>query len=131
LTAYRSIAQVTDPKGFRAWLLSVAHSTVVDAFRRDSRKKRAGRREAGMALEGVPAAGPAPAKAAEEVEARERALALLRSMPEEYRTPLMLRYVGGADYETIGSQLGLSNGSLRGLLNRGAALLRAQWKETS
>ena len=30
----------------------------------------------------------------------------------------------GADYETIGRQLGLSNGSLRGLLNRGMARLR-------
>src|SRR5688572_28734762 len=40
LAAWRSIAQVTDPTGFRAWLLSIAHSVTVDALRRDSRKKR-------------------------------------------------------------------------------------------
>ena len=38
--------------------------------------------------------------------------------------PLTLRYIGGADYDTIGRQLGLSNGSLRGLLNRGMSKLR-------
>lgn len=128
LTAFRSLHQVTDPKGFRSWLLTVAHSVVVDSFRRDGRQKRAGRRATGD-LDGLPGDSPAPSKAAEDAESREHALSLLRSMPEEYRAPLMLRYVGGADYETIGRQLGLTNGSLRGLLNRGASLLRAQLKE--
>ena len=48
----------------------------------------------------------------------------LKSLPEEYSLPLTLRYIAGADYETIGRQLGLSNGSLRGLLSRGMARLR-------
>ena len=51
---------------------------------------------------------------------------ILRSLPEEYRLPLTLRYIGGADYETICTQLGLTNGSLRGLLHRGLQLLRAK-----
>ena len=53
-------------------------------------------------------------------------LALLRSLPEEYREPLMLRYIAGADYDTIGQQLGLSNGSLRGLLHRGMSPMRSE-----
>jgi RNA polymerase sigma-70 factor, ECF subfamily len=48
----------------------------------------------------------------------------LRSMPEEYRLPLSLRYLAGADYDTIGEQLGLTNGTLRGLLHRGLKMLR-------
>ena len=39
---------------------------------------------------------------------------------------LTLRYLAGADYETIQMQMGLSNGSLRGLLHRGMKLLRAE-----
>src|SRR4051794_27942457 len=35
LVAWRSIRQVTEPAGFRSWLLSVAHSVVVDAGRRE------------------------------------------------------------------------------------------------
>jgi RNA polymerase sigma-70 factor (ECF subfamily) len=122
LRAFRSLAQVTEPKGFRTWLLAIAHSVVVDAFRREGRKKRTG----APAGQGATAS---PSEALEANEHRERALSVLRSLPEEYRTPLMLRYLGGADYETIGRQLGLSNGSLRGLLNRGMALLRSQVKE--
>lgn len=57
-------------------------------------------------------------------ESRQRVLALLRSLPEEYRLPLMLRYLQGSDYQTISRELGLTNGSLRGLLNRGMAMLR-------
>ena len=44
----------------------------------------------------------------------------------------MLRYIDGADYETITMQLGLSNGSLRGILHRGLKLLKnAFTSETS
>ena len=45
-----------------------------------------------------------------------------------YRLPLMLRYVGGADYQTIAKQLALTNGSLRGLLQRGLKLLREKYR---
>ena len=45
------------------------------------------------------------------------------ALPEEYRLPLMMRYLTGADYETIQLQMGLTNGALRGLLRllRGCA----------
>jgi RNA polymerase sigma-70 factor (ECF subfamily) len=131
LSAWRNIAQVTDAKGFRTWLLAIAHSVTIDAQRRDHRKKRT--IPGGAALTGefpVLAADPrpGPAQSAEREEERQRVLNVLRALPEEYREPLILRYLGGADYETIGRQLGLSNGSLRGLLNRGMARLREEMK---
>ncbi len=58
-------------------------------------------------------------------------LAVLRSLPEEYRQPLTLRYIAGADYEAIETQLGLSNGSLRGLLHRGLKMLRTRLGDES
>ena len=60
---------------------------------------------------------------------RRRIMSLLQNLPAEYREPLMLRYLGGADYETIGRQLAISNGSLRGLLQRGMKLLRDKMRE--
>ena len=135
LVAWRSIRQVTDAKGFRAWLLSISHSVAVDAIRREGRQKRnAGERNRDAAhfapgkIEDVIDRSPAPSERAEQEESRQRVLGILRSLPEEYRLPLTLRYLAGADYETIGRQLGLSNGSLRGLLNRGMARLRAEMK---
>jgi RNA polymerase sigma factor (sigma-70 family) len=82
-----------------------------------------------MFLSDVTDDSPAPDEAAQREEARNEVLAVLRSLPEEYRVPITLRYIAGADYETIGRQLGLTNGSLRGLLNRGMAQLRAAFKK--
>ncbi len=124
LTAWRSIGQVTRPEGLRPWLLTVAQSVVVDARRRDGRKKRAGVHVTVEALAGVAAGQPGPDEAAERSDERERVMEAMRSLPEEYRDALTLRYIAGADYETIGRQLGISNGSLRGLLSRGMAMLR-------
>src|SRR6516225_5513576 len=59
LSAYRSLPRLTDPAGFRPWLLKIAHNTLIDAARRDARRKRtppAG--ETPLAM--VPASGPTP-----------------------------------------------------------------------
>jgi RNA polymerase sigma-70 factor (ECF subfamily) len=97
--------------------------------RRQSRPKRAPPpRAAPHALDEVPSRQPSPEQDAERADMHEQILAALRSLPEEYRLPLTLRYVTGADYETIETQLGLSNGALRGLLQRGLKLLRARLK---
>jgi RNA polymerase sigma-70 factor (ECF subfamily) len=71
---------------------------------------------------------PTPDEAAEIEEKRRRVTGALKALPEEYSLPLTLRYIAGADYDTIGRQLGLSNGSLRGLLSRGMAKLREKLK---
>jgi RNA polymerase sigma-70 factor (ECF subfamily) len=126
LTAWRSIGQVTEPSGFRTWLLSVARTVTLDAIRHESRKKRASSRSQALAdaASQVPDPADTPPEAIEREESRRRVRELLASLPQEYAMPLTLRYIGGADYDTISRQLGLSNGSLRGLLNRGMNKLR-------
>jgi RNA polymerase sigma-70 factor (ECF subfamily) len=131
LVAWRSVGQVKDPRGFRTWLLTVARSVAADAHRRDGRKKRrwpmAGAARSGADPE-PPDPSPGPPEFAERDEGRRRVTAALKALPEEYSLPLTLRYIAGADYDTIGRQLGLSNGSLRGLLSRGLARLRENLK---
>jgi RNA polymerase sigma-70 factor (ECF subfamily) len=130
LTAFRSMRELGEARAFRPWLLRIAQNTAIDAARRDSRKKRAGRSQANDAvLPRIPGNVPSPDAQLAEKEVREQVLAVLRSLPEEYRLPLTLRYIGGADYDTICTQLGLSNGSLRGLLQRGLKLLRKELPE--
>src|SRR5262245_54818680 len=120
LTAFRSLKQLTEPDKFRPWLLRIAQNAAIDAARRGSRLKR------------TPAPIPetravdSPEDLAERDELRQKVLVVLRSLPEEYRLPLTLRYLAGADYQTIQTQMGLTNGSLRGLLHRGLKLLRAE-----
>jgi RNA polymerase sigma-70 factor (ECF subfamily) len=127
LNAFRSLGSLSDPKGFRPWLLKIAQNVVLDAARHDSRRKRAspGRGDAAT-LSTLADKQPLPEDQVEREELRRHVLAILRSLPEEYRLPLTLRYIGGADYETIQTQLGLTNGALRGLLHRGLKLLRAR-----
>ena len=129
LLAWRNIRQVHEPSGFRSWLFTLAHSAVIDAARRERRRKRfASGGGASHSLQEMTDASPSPDEAAEREESRQTVLSHIRSLPEEYRLPITLRYIGGADYETIGRQLGLTNGSLRGLLNRGMSRLRAAMK---
>lgn len=126
LTAWKSIGQVSEAAGFRSWLLTVAHTVAIDGQRHEGRKKRSGKHDDPAALSEVHAKGNDPIEQAAAGDERERVLRVLRSLPEEFRGPLMLRYFAGADYETIGRELGLTNGSLRGLLHRGMDMMRRE-----
>jgi RNA polymerase sigma-70 factor, ECF subfamily len=125
LIAWRSIRSLTKAQAFRSWLYSIAHSVMLQNLRREGRGKRVGH-DLDEAADGR----PGPVEVAGVREERERVLGMLRSMPGEYRLPLTMRYLSGADYETIGRELAISNGSLRGLLNRGMAMLRARMKQS-
>ena len=128
LTAYRTLGQLTSADKFRPWLLRIAQNAAIDAARRESRKKRTPEPEI-IKLRLAANESVRPEEQAEQAELRQQMLTVLRSMPEEYRLPLTLRYLAGADYETIQMQMGLSNGSLRGLLHRGMTKLRAEMQK--
>jgi RNA polymerase sigma-70 factor (ECF subfamily) len=128
LTAYRTLRQLTKPDKFRSWLLKIAQNLAIDAARRESRKKRTPEPQI-VKLRQDAVAMLRPEEHAEKEELRQQVLAVLRDLPEEYRLPLTLRYLVGADYETIQAQMGLSNGSLRGLLHRGMQRLRAEMQK--
>lgn len=125
LTAFRSMNKLAEPRAFRSWLITVAQNVLTDAIRRDLRQKRAAPPSAGpAALAQVEDKTPSPDEQAAQSEMRAQVLGVLRSLPEEYRLPLSLRYLTGADYQTIEMQMGISNGALRGLLHRGLKLMR-------
>lgn len=127
LIAWRSIRSLGEPKALRGWLMAIASSVVADNARHGSRKKRGG--PTSQLFDRVSDASIDPAAAAETSEEKQKALEALRSLPKDYRQALTLRYLAGADYDTIARQLALSNGSLRGLLHRGLALLRKRLSE--
>jgi RNA polymerase sigma-70 factor (ECF subfamily) len=127
IAAWKGLPGLKETGGFVPWLLTVARNTTRDAIRFEHRQKRqspSATGEAAGAAEEVADDADPPSEQAACSESRQRALRLLEELPEDYRRPLMLRYLGGADYETIKRQLSLTDGALRGLLNRGMALLR-------
>ncbi len=132
LVAFRSLNQIAEPKKFRGWLLKISQRVAIDALRRDLRKKRGGgvSEPPGLSRREQPALKIAsPEEEAEKNELRQKVLAVLRSLPEEYRLPLTMRYIAGADHETIQMQMGVSNGALRGLLHRGLKLMRSEMQK--
>ncbi len=64
LLAFRSINQLKDPAGFRPWLLAIANRAMLDAVRRDGRKKRSGPTASEGMLNLVPSNGVLPDEAA-------------------------------------------------------------------
>jgi RNA polymerase sigma-70 factor (ECF subfamily) len=130
LLAWRRVRELNDPKKFRPWLMQIGQSVLLDSVKRDARKKRSAPRGANEAVEEVRDPSTAtPSESASRDEERQRAIAALQSLPEEYRLPLTLRYLADANYETIAKQLALSNGALRGLLQRGMKLMRERMRE--
>ena len=56
-------------------------------------------------------------------------LAVLRTLPETYREPLMLRLVEGMTGPEIALRMGLTHGSVRVNLHRGMQMLREKLAE--
>lgn len=125
LIAYRTLGQLTQPDRFRSWLLRIAQNIAIDAGRRLTVHKRALERETAKRQRAADLC-TGPDEELEQDDLRQKVLMILRSMPEEYRLPLTLRYLVGADNETIQLQMGVTNGALRGLLHRGMQRLRAE-----
>jgi len=125
LAAWKGIGTVKEVEGFVRWLMTLARNRAMDAVKFEGRLKRKG-----SVVEGVEVAdgGRGPGEELERREAVERAVRMLEGLPEEYRRPLMMRYLGGCDYETIRHALGVSDGMLRGQLTRGMAMLREMMK---
>lgn len=110
LKAWASIAELKDPTSFRAWLLTIA--------------RRLSWRHAELA--GRPLPPPAEASTSTDADdARDQVREALTGLPERYRLPVTLHLLNGMDYAAISRELGLQNGTLRGLIARGTKKLRA------
>jgi RNA polymerase sigma-70 factor (ECF subfamily) len=116
LKAWEAIRDLKQPEAFRGWLLTIARRL---AWRQS---EVAGRSEE---LPLVPDR-TAPVDAADPEEAREEVQKALARLPERYRVPVTLHFLNGMEYDAIEKSTGLANGSLRGLVARGVAKLRAE-----
>jgi RNA polymerase sigma-70 factor (ECF subfamily) len=124
LLAFRSLHQLTEPAGFRGWLLALARNVRIDEVRKSTRLKRLAPVTADVSLISIPSAGPSPDESAQREELRQQVLEIVRILPEEYRLPITLRYIVGVDCDAIGKHLGVTKSAVRSLVYRGLKLLR-------
>jgi RNA polymerase sigma-70 factor (ECF subfamily) len=110
--AWKMRWRVRDPEKFPAWLSMIARHRAHDVFRK--------RRPLPFTHETTEANAP------DTVAMDEQLHSALATLPELHRAALTLRYFEEMDYRTIENTLGLTNGSLRGILGRALASMRKQ-----
>ncbi|HEY6206165.1 MAG TPA: sigma-70 family RNA polymerase sigma factor [Chthoniobacterales bacterium] len=113
--AWKSRWRVREPEKFPAWLCMIARHRARDVFRK--------RKAIPFAHETLETTERATADTATLDRQLHSALAAL---PELHRSALTLRYFEELDYASIEKLLGISNGTLRGILGRALASMRKQ-----
>jgi len=112
LRAYRDLRKLKNPERFRPWLYGITIRVAREKHRR---------RPSTVPLDSV----PEPAAAAPTVPDPEEArlLGQLATLPEKYRIPLTLHYLGGRRYGDIAQTLGVPESTARSLVHRARAML--------
>jgi RNA polymerase sigma-70 factor, ECF subfamily len=111
LAALRRLESLRAPEAFGPWLASIARNRAMDHYRRS--------------VPTVELSEELPGRAHPEGDAG-TVLAAIRSLPEAYREPLVLRLVEGMTGPEIAQRTGLTPGSVRVNLHRGLQQLRAR-----
>ncbi len=115
--AWKSRWRVRDPEKFPAWLCMIARHRARDVFRK--------RRSVPFAHETT----EMTETETPDTTVLDRQLhSALATLSELHRAAISLRYFEEMDYATIENRLGLTNGSLRGILGRALATMRKQLK---
>ena len=78
-----------------------------------------------LGVEPVAARGDEPARIADRAADREHLAALLATLPDRYRIPVVLRHVDDLSYAELSEVLGRPEGTLKAQVSRGLAMLRA------
>ncbi len=113
LSAWLALRRGQEVRDVRSWLGRIAHNKAVDLL-------RAGAEGPGDALSPPPARGGFE----ESLELRQT-LAGVAALPPRQRDALVLSAIDGRSYEEVAGALGVSEGAVRGLLQRARATLRA------
>jgi RNA polymerase sigma-70 factor, ECF subfamily len=124
LAALRQLHALRDVSRFGAWLGSITRNRANDYFR-----KSIPEHNLTEPIEEEQAESRATNHAAEQEAAA--ILAVIRSLPEAYREPLILRLVEGMTGPEIAARTGLTHGSVRVNLYRGMQQLREKLGEST
>ena len=119
--AYTYRVSLADPERFPQWLLAIARNLARDRLRR----RRPVHHDDGETLrQTADDSVRSPLRAMVVVDDLARLEALMSCLPQHYQDALRWRYVDGLDHDTLRQRLGVTEGSLRGILCRGLSRLR-------
>lgn len=112
LSALRAYPSLRDASNLRSWLISVAHSRVVDIHRARTRRPEV--------------LGDVPERGAVTADADPALWKLVDGLPEKQRHAVVLRFVGDLPYTEIGVLVGCTEAAARQNVRAGLARLREE-----
>jgi RNA polymerase sigma-70 factor (ECF subfamily) len=131
IIALRKASSVRDPLALDAWLHRTAVRAALREAKRSSNRRVAERAAVSQAAtNGNGADGARMAGGGARGDGALEAAALLSGLPARQRAALTLRYVHDLDDHAIARALGCRRGTVRSLLSRGLASLRADLPRT-
>ena len=113
LSALRAYPKVRDASNLRSWLLSVAHSRVVDGVRSRARRPEV----LGEVPEQTTSVPPAP---------DDELWSAVAALPDKQRHAVVLRFIGDLPYAEIGELIDASEAAARQNVRAGLARLREE-----
>ena len=121
LQALPHLSTLRDVSRFPGWLASIARNRATDFHRR---VKPSDELDEGSASAQTETLTPSVRHASQSSAEAHAVLDAIRSLPDAYREPLILRLVEGMTGPEIASRTGLTHGSVRVNLHRGMLQLR-------
>src|SRR5947209_5712987 len=117
LQAWGALSRGAEVRDVRAWLYRIVHNVAISSFRASAE----------AAVEGLTAEAGVPGveQLVEQRMAAREALAGLAALPDLQRQVMVSTALDGASHEEVAATLGLSSGSVRGLVYRARSTLRA------
>jgi RNA polymerase sigma factor (sigma-70 family) len=112
LSALRAYPSITDASNLRSWLISIAHSRVVDGARAKARRPEV--------------LGDVPERGASRPEPDHELWKVVGTLPDKQRHAVVLRFVGDLRYAEIAELAGTSEAAARQNVRAGLARLREE-----
>jgi RNA polymerase sigma factor (sigma-70 family) len=116
VSAHRAIHAGDAELNLRPWLYRIAHNSALNLLRQNGFDHD----QVSEEIDGV----ETPPQAFERGERLRTVVAAVRDLPERQRSAIVLQAVEGRSYDEIASELGVTDGAVRQLLNRARNTLR-------
>jgi RNA polymerase sigma-70 factor, ECF subfamily len=120
IRALRRVSTLRNSDSFAAWLAAIARNLANDFHRRSAPEEQLDE----STFENESPAEPENSHFTSDRASGLAALEAIRSLPDAYREPLILRFVEGMTGPEIAVKTGLTHGSVRVTLHRGMQMLR-------
>ncbi len=123
LSAWQGLPFFRGEAAFATWLCRLTSNACVDLLRKEKRQRAVSLDDEDLNLD-LPDRGPGPHEAAERQELREAIGRGLTTLPDEYRTALVLREMQQLSYQEISDTLDVDIGTVKSRISRGRKQLR-------